>query len=209
MVAKPMTKEKTMTLYSIALFLHIVGALLLFVTLTVEGIALRLLRRAVTMEAARGAAALLRLNRIVGPLSALGVLIPGLFMTASTWGWVAWIVVALVSWVLIAVACAVNGVQILALERSRSVLPLPIGERGVSAYARTGITNPMFLVSWSTRVGIALGVVFLMAVKPGAVAAVLAILIAAAAGAALGITLSRVRAMPTADGRREREGRVA
>jgi hypothetical protein len=177
-----------MTLYSIALFLHIVGALLLFVTLTVEGIALRLLRRAVTTEAAQGSAALLRLNRIVGPLSALGVLIPGLYMTATTWGWVPWIVVGLVSWLVIAVLGAVNGVRILALERSQALL--------------TGIRNPIFLISWSTRVGTALGVVFLMTVKPGAAAAVLAVLLAATAGAALAVLLGVAR-------RREPEGQVA
>jgi hypothetical protein len=177
-----------MTLYSIALFLHIVGALLLFVTLTVEGIELRLLRRAVTTEAAQGSAALLRLNRIVGPLSALGVLIPGLYMTATTWGWVPWIVVGLVSWLVIAVLGAVNGVRILALERSQALL--------------TGIRNPIFLISWSTRVGTALGVVFLMTVKPGAAAAVLAVLLAATAGAALAVLLGVAR-------RREPEGQVA
>ena len=176
-----------MSLYSIALFLHIVGAVLLFVTLTVEGVALLQLRRAATMEAATGAAGLLRLNRIVGPISALGVLIPGLYMSATSWGWVAWIVVALVSWLLIAVLGAVNGIRILALERSQALL--------------TGIQNPTFQISWLTRVGIALGVVFLMAVKPGTVAAVLAILIAAVAGAALGTALSTTR--------RTREGQVA
>lgn len=184
-----------MTVYSIALFLHIVGALLLFVTLTVEGVALRQLLRAETTEAARGAAALLRLNRIVGPLSALGVLIPGLYMTATSWGWVAWIVVALVSWVLIAVLGAVNGIRILALERSQALL--------------TGIRNPMFLISWMARVGTALGVVFLMTVKPGAVAAVLAILVAAAAAAALGVALSKLRRTRGTDGQHDRGGQVA
>lgn len=184
-----------MTLYSIALFLHIVGAMLLFVTLSVEGIALRQLHRAPTTEAGHGAAALLRLNRIVGPLSALGVLIPGLYMTATKWGWVAWIVVALVAWLVIAVLGAVNGIRILALERSQSLL--------------TGIQNPMFLISWLTRVGIGLCVVFLMTVKPGAVAAVVAIALAAAVGAGLGVALSRVRQTPGSDGRHKREGQVA
>jgi hypothetical protein len=125
---------------------------------------------------------MLRLNRIVGPISALGVLIPGLYMTATSWGWVPWIVVALMSWVVIAVLGAVNGIRILALERSQALL--------------SGTRNAVFLVSWFTRVGIALGVVFLMTVKPGAVPAVLAILIAAAAGAALGIGLPKVRRKP-------------
>jgi hypothetical protein len=168
-----------MNLYSIALFLHVVGALLLFVTLTVEGVALRQLSQAATTELARGAAALLRLNRIVGPLSALGVLVPGLYMTVTSWGWVAWIVVALASWVVIAVLGAVNGIRILALERSSGLL--------------AGIGNPVFLTSWLARVGIALGVIFLMTVKPGSVVAVIAILGPAAAGALLGIALSKTR----------------
>jgi hypothetical protein len=120
------------------------------------------------------------LNRIVGPLSALGVLVPGLYMTATSWGWVAWIVVALVSWLAIAVLGAVNGIRIVALGKSHAAL-------------LTGIRNPMFLISWMTRVGIALGVVLLMTVKPSAVGAVIAILVAAAAGAALGVALSRMR----------------
>jgi hypothetical protein len=194
-VTKVIAKEEAMTLYSIALFLHVVGALLLFVTLTVEGIALGQLHRATTMAAAHGAVAVFRTNRIVGPVSALGVLVPGLYMTATTWGWVGWIVVALLSWVLLAVVGAVTGIRIVALDRSQSLL--------------TGIRNPMFLISWFTRVGIALGAVFLMTVKPGTAAAVLAILIAAAAGAAVGVALSRVRRAPDSDGRPEREGQVA
>jgi len=168
-----------MTLYSIALFLHVVGAMLLFVTLTVEGAALRQVRRAATAEQARGAAALFGLNRIVGPLSALGVLMPGLYMTATSWGWAAWIAVALASWLAVAVLGAVNGIRIVALERSQASV--------------TGIRNPLFLISWTTRGGIALGVVFLMTVKPGAAAAVAAILVAAGAGAVLGVALSRMR----------------
>jgi hypothetical protein len=183
-----------MTLYSIALFLHVVGALLLFVTLTVEGVALRQLQRAGTIEAAQGAAASLRLNRIVGPISALGVLIPGLYMTATNWGLVAWIVIALVCWAVIAVLGAVNGIRILSLERSNALL--------------TGIRNPLFLISWLTRVGIALGIIFLMTVKPGAVAAVLAILVGAAGGALMGAALSKVRRVPGTEGR-ESEGQVA
>jgi hypothetical protein len=168
-----------MTLYSIALFLHVVGALLLVVSLTVEGLALRQVRRAATAEAAEGAAAVLGLNRIVGPLSALGVLIPGLYMTATSWGWVAWIVVALASWLAVAVLGAVNGIRIGALARSQAL--------------RAGIRNPTFLISWTTRVGIVLGVIFLMTVKPGTAGAVIAMVVAAAAGAALGVALSRMR----------------
>jgi uncharacterized SAM-binding protein YcdF (DUF218 family) len=55
-----------MSLYSIALFLHIVGALLLFVLLTVEGFSLR---------QGRSAAAF---NQVAGPISAVLILVPGI-----------------------------------------------------------------------------------------------------------------------------------
>jgi hypothetical protein len=100
-------------------------------------------------------------------------------MTATSWGWVAWIVVALASWLAVAVLGAINGIRIGALARSQALL--------------TGIRNPTFLISWTTRVGIVLGVVFLMTVKPGTAGAVVAIVVAAAAGAAFGVALSRMR----------------
>ncbi len=90
-----------MTLYSIALFIHIVGALLLFVLLTIEGNALR-----------QGFMAA-RLNQILGPISALTILVPGLYMVASEWGAKGWVVVGIAAWVLIAVAGAVTGISLL------------------------------------------------------------------------------------------------
>lgn len=137
-----------MTLYSIALFLHIVGALLLFVLLTIEGISLR-----------QGFMAA-RLNRALGPISALAILVPGLYMSVSPWGWRGWIVAGLAAWVLIAVGGAVTGINRLAGRWN----------------TRTAAA------SWSIRVGLALGAVFIMTVKPDLLVSVLSVV----AGAALG-----------------------
>src|SRR6478672_7911700 len=90
-----------MTLYSIALFLHIVGALLLFVLLTVEGVTLR--------NGTTGA----RFNRVLGPISALLILVPGLFMVASGAGWQTWVGIGFVSWLLIAVIGTITGITLL------------------------------------------------------------------------------------------------
>jgi hypothetical protein len=186
-----------MSLYSIALFLHVAGALLLFVTLAVEGVALRLLRRANTAEEGRSAAALLRLNRVVGPISAFGVLIPGLYMTATAWGWIAWILVALGAWVLIAVFGAVNGIRIVALERSLSVAS------GLLAPAvRARLVDATFVISWCTRAGLALGVIFLMTVKPDAAASAISISVAAGAGGAVALAVTKARGRQT-NGRRQ------
>src|SRR5260370_14915972 len=96
-----------MNLYSIALFVHVVGALLLFVTLTVEGVALRQLSQAAAIESARAGAAMLRLNRIGGAVFAPGVLRPPGVLTRPATGCGARVVGP-------AVGCAV-----LALTRAR------------------------------------------------------------------------------------------
>lgn len=168
-----------MTAYSIALFVHVVGAMLLFVTLSLEGVALRQVRRAATAVEAMRAAALLRLNRVIGPISLVGVLGAGLYMSATTWGWVPWIVVALAAYALIAVFGAVNGIRIVAFERTLAKEAGPVAQQVLDR-----LRNPLLLASWSARVGIAVGVVFLMTVKPGVAIAVLAVVIGAIAGVA-------------------------
>ena len=149
-----------MTLYSIALFLHIVGALVLFGLLTVEGVSLR-----------QGLMAA-RLNRILGPISAATILIPGVYMVFAEWGWNGWIVVGIAAWVLIAVAGAATGIGLLA------------GRVNVQTAA----------LSWSVRVGMVLGVVFIMTIKPDLIPSIVLVVAGAALGAAVGsATMSRLR----------------
>src|SRR6266849_3713056 len=95
------TRRMSMTLYSIALFLHVVGALLLFVLLTIEGVGLRVGFASASM------------NRILGPISAVTILVPGLYMMATAWGWKGWIVVGLTAYVAIAVLGAYTGISLM------------------------------------------------------------------------------------------------
>jgi hypothetical protein len=149
-----------MSLYSIALFLHIVGALVLFVLLTVEGVSLR-----------QGFMAA-RLNRMLGPVSALTILVPGIYMVVSEWGWNGWVVVGIAAWVLIAVAGAATGIGLLA--------------------GRLNVRTAAF--SWSARVGMALSVVFIMTVKPDLIPSLIVVVAGAGLGAAAGsATMSRLR----------------
>jgi hypothetical protein len=148
-----------MNVYSIALFLHIVGAVLLFVALTVEGVALR-----------QGARGLLNLNRLIGPISAVTVLIPGLYMTATLWGPAPWILGGLVSWLLLAAVGTVTGIRLTRIDAE---------------------IGPLAATSWWLRTGLAIGVLFLMTVKPGVVGTVLAIVVAALAGAGVGLAAWR------------------
>src|SRR5919201_3955703 len=131
-----------MTAYSVALVLHVVGALLFFVAMTVEGVALRQLSRSTSLEQIRLAYALPRINRAVGPVSVLTILIPGLYMMATSWGWRPWIVVALTAWVLIAVFGTVSGVRLAALER----IPAP-ASGAVSPEVQDRLRQPGFTIS--------------------------------------------------------------
>src|SRR5438094_1006901 len=90
-----------MNLYSIALFVHIVGALLLFVLLTIEGVSLR-----AGIPAGQ-------LNRVLGPISGLAILVPGLYLVAAGPGCHGWVAVGCTSWVLSAVAIALIGLSLL------------------------------------------------------------------------------------------------
>lgn len=146
-----------MTVYSIALFLHIVGALALFVLLTVEGVTLR-----------QGTTAA-RFNRTFGPISALLILVPGLYMVAAGAGWAAWVGVGIVSWVLIAVIGAITGISLL----------------------RGRLSPRLAAISWSARVGMAVAVVFVMTVKPDLLASSLAVVAGVLAGLAGSLVAAR------------------
>jgi hypothetical protein len=151
-----------MDLYSIALFVHIVGALLLFVLLTIEGIGLRV------------GFASASVNRVLGPVSALAILVPGLYMVATQAGWNGWVAVGLVSWVLIAAVGTVTGISVLRGRMSRRAAT----------------------ISWLIRIGMALGVVFDMTVKPGLLVSITAVLAGVIAGAAA--SAARARLVPSA-----------
>ena len=144
-----------MDLYSIALFVHIVGAVLIFVALTIEGVSLR-----VGFSAAS-------INQVLGPISAVAVLVPGAYMMWAQVGWSGWVAVGIVVYVLIAAGGAFTGINVM---RGR-----------MSSGAAT--------VSWLVRVGMALGVLFDMTVKPNVAVSIFAVIVAAAVGA----TASRIR----------------
>ena len=90
-----------MNFYSIVLFLHIVGAIGLFISLAVEWIGLRQLQNARTFDQAREGMDIPGRMRSVGMISMLVLLAAGFYMMATAWGLVAWIGVALVAIVLL------------------------------------------------------------------------------------------------------------
>jgi peptidoglycan biosynthesis protein MviN/MurJ (putative lipid II flippase) len=173
----------TISVYSVALFLHIVGALGLFVALGLEWTSLLYLRRAATADQAREWLKLFTSLRRLYPISWLAILIPGFYMTATVWGGTAWIIIALAAVVLIAVlGAALGGRQMAPIGQAVA------GESGpLSATLRNRLDNPLLWASLRIRTAIALGVVFLMTVKPDLLGALITMGVAVFLGLAFSL----------------------
>jgi hypothetical protein len=115
------------------------------------------------------------------------ILASGLYMMVTSWGWVPWLAVGLFAWVLIAVLGAVNGIR----------MSLIVRHIDGDAPPGTGLQSREFVISWVTRLAIAVGIVFLMTNKPDLLPALLAVLVAAAVGVAAGAAMTR-KANPAA-----------
>ena len=168
-----------MSIYSIAVFLHIVGALGLFAGVALEQTSLVNLRRATAGVQVREWLSLLGgLRRFDGP-SGILILATGFYMVAMRWGNQAWIGLALLGMVLMAVlGIAVTGRRAAALKRA-----LPASDQSMSSAFRQRLDDPMLRASASLRATIALGIVFNMSVKPAAAGALATMGVALALGA--------------------------
>jgi hypothetical protein len=120
------------------------------------------MRRASTSDQAREWLKMYASLRRLYPLAWLLILIPGFYMTATTWGGVAWISIALGAVILLVVlGVTLGGRQMAPIGQALSA------ESGsLSASLRQRISNPLVWASLRIRTAIALGIVFLMTVKP-------------------------------------------
>jgi hypothetical protein len=151
-----------MNYYSIALFLHIVGALGFFVALGVEWMSVHQLRAATNAEQVREWMRVSIGVRRLGMASMLTLLISGFSMMAIAQVGGAWVIVAFWSLVLLSIlAVALSFRRIAAIGRAVT------GETGpLSPSLRHLLHHPLLWIAIQTRVAIALGIVFLMTVKP-------------------------------------------
>jgi hypothetical protein len=152
-----------MTIYSTVLFIHVVSAIGLFIALAAEGAIVFRIRTAQSVDETRFFVGVFQRLRIVTIPSFLGVLVGGLYL-ASKWGrGILWIPLALGATLLIMlIGGFVTGVRI---ARLRKVLSS--AENDVSIEALLAMTkDTALLLSYGLRVGLGLGIVFLMTAKP-------------------------------------------
>lgn len=176
-----------MNYYSIALFLHDVGVLGFFVALGLEWTSLRRLRRATTAEQVREWVRVPAEMGRVGMIAMVTLLATGFYMMVTVWGGVAWIMVTLGALVLLIL------LGMVLTRRRMTAIGRTVGaERGpVSPALRKLLHDPLLPISIQTRVAIALGIVFLMTVKPALIGALLTIGVAMVLGLASALPILR------------------
>ena len=138
-----------MNTYSIALFLHIVGALVLFATLALEWISLRQIRVARFAEQVHPWLGILNGSSKAGFPSMLATVVTGVYMMVVVWGRTPWLVTTIGALVLMIVLTKAAASRLKALGKSFEA-----------------VNDPLLWISIQTRAAIALGIVLLKVAKP-------------------------------------------
>ena len=170
-------------MYSVAVFLHVVGALGLFAALGVEWAGIANLRLSVATGQAREWLKLVRRVWTVELPSVLMLMVTGFYVSAATGGGRPWIGLGL-----LATAVITAGGWLLAGRRLRRVGSVLIAQGGTSdsVLARQRAVRVLTLSAW-LRTALALGVVFIMSIKPDRAGALSALGIALVLGLAAGL----------------------
>ena len=152
-----------MSLYSIAVFLHVVGALGLFAGVGLEQTGLRGLRGASTGAQVReGVLVLRRLRRIEEP-TGLVILATGCYMLAVRWGGQPWAGLSLLGMVaMAALGMRLNGRRVAAIARGISAV-----DGTIPSALQQRLHDPVLLKTANVRAALGLWIVFNMTVKPG------------------------------------------
>jgi len=176
----------TATLYNLALFLHVVGALGIAAAYATDSIGLAGLRRSTTADEARTWLLTRRWVLITGPASILLVLVSGIYMMATQWGAVPWLIIAIGSLVAIAVA----GGVLTGIPLGKLTPEIDHADGLLSPPVRRALRGRALMLSITIRIGITTGIVFLMVVKPDWLGSIATIGIATVCAIAAGLALA-------------------
>jgi hypothetical protein len=182
-----------MSLYTLLLFVHVSGAICLFIGMGIWVFGITAIGRAARVEQVRTLADLMLMARLAVPGGAFVVIAAGLAMALIAWGLrTGWIAVALGSLAIIGpigtwvIDPKVRAIAALAQSLPDGSLQAPLAERTQDRVLRLAL---------HTMTAMLFGIVFLMTTKPALTSAVGAMLISALLGLASIVLL--VRARPT------------
>lgn len=176
-----------MSLYTLALFLHIVGAIGTFIGVSIWLFVAVALRRAHQVGQVRTLSGLIQPSGVlaVGSILLLGV--AGFSMAITVWGErTTWIIVATIGFLLLApFGVFVIDPRLRAVAKAAAAAP--DGPLPTSLVVRA--RNPLVGIGLSVYIGVLLGIVFLMTTKPSTGVSILAMVVATVLGLASGALL--------------------
>ena len=151
-----------MTLYSIILFLHVVAVLVLFASLTFEFLSLSHLRQTSDLDDVRRWVDLVPGLSLIAMTSILVVLISGIYLAVRMASFdLAWPKVTIVALLLIAPFGGLTGKRMRVIRRSSAEAPT------IQPELLKRLRDPFLKISLAIRTVVFLGIVLLMAAKPG------------------------------------------
>lgn len=151
-----------MDLYPYALLLHILGAIGLFVALTLQWLAAIRMRGSTTRAELIGWMEVMRMPRVIAPTAMVVQLVSGLFMASSKWTMDTWAGAGLLGLIVLAAFGALlTGRTMIALGRILEHEPT-----GLSPNLREQATSPTLLLALWLQTGLAVGIVSVMTLKP-------------------------------------------
>lgn len=175
--------------YHLVLFVHILGALGLFMAFAVELAVMVGALSARTVEAVRAWSSASKLLDVVFPITSLLTLGAGLALTIGFWGWShAWIDLSLGLLVLLSVVgAAFNGTHARRIaQRARA-----LGQGAIPPDLRHELNHPARWTSVISTATLGLGIVFLMVEKPDWLGSVITLVVALLVGGVLAQVLVR------------------
>ena len=177
-----------MTVYTVVLYLHWLGAFALFIGSGIEWVSSSLFRTAASTEQVR---AWLRVFKVSPPLSGAGLgvlLVSGGYLAhlsgAMKQGWIPATLLAIGIALLLGFA--------LILPRMRNIrISLPSLNEPVTADLRGGLSDPVLLTAIRVRVLLAAGIVYLMTAKMPFMSSLVTLAIAMITGLLFSVTVWR------------------
>ena len=179
-------------LYRIVLFAHIIGALSLFVGVAGIVVGMYGMRKAKTVKQFREWSWLACTTDKAMPFIALLVVVPGIYLVSTSWGWqTAWADVALGTFLaIVALGPVFIGPRLVRLKKTAQAAEQ---DALVSPELRSYILDPLLWTIVAIFMTVVFSIVFLMTVKPSLVGALATVGIAVMLGFVCALPAGRVK----------------
>jgi hypothetical protein len=175
-----------MSLYEVLRFVHVLGAIGIFVALGIESVSLGRLQREEVPAGVHAWIGLLALPRRMGPIAMVITLGAGVWLMITGWRYQPWIAAAFAGMIMMAVVGGI--VSMREMRRLRVALAAESGATLSDAF-REARSSTALIASLRLRIGIGIGIIALMTTKPDGVHSSLVL----AAGVLAGLIATRVR----------------